>query len=386
MNKIEQFSRLLHHRSTSLGQVFTIPISNDHTDETWLSTDLYIGEIGLNVADNKAYFRSNNGIIQLATATSSESSSPWSFVDPDVQLISSTVSSVKPTGTLTDLGTSTNPWNNLYLGSDTTQTTNIGIAGSFVLYDGIDAVITSAAAIGSGTPINIWGDSNNFNKSRPLFLNTKRSKINDSVNQVVVVSSSDVIVGTSSTNIFVAGDSVDIAEGLSNGVHLGYGYGKTNLNSNEVVVGNLAVRGITDDGSGQYGSSDWITNQSRTLTNSATTTDLAFIPWKDQINWGEVVQIKAYVLGTDITDVTKIYSCEIMGVCSVDNTGTASMISSPIVSEVSTFSLDPADFELPFVDIFADNLGAYIKLTGPATRTVKWLCSFSYHQLIKIYP
>ena len=171
MNKIEQFSRLLHHRSTTLGQAFTIPISNDHTDETWLSTDLYIGEIGLNVADNKAYFRSNNGIIQLAVATSSSDTSPWIFSDPDVQLISSTVSSIKPTGIYTDLGTSTNPWNNLYLGSDALSPTNISVAGSFTLYDGSGSVLTSGSAIDSSAPINVWSDSNNFNKTKPLFLN-----------------------------------------------------------------------------------------------------------------------------------------------------------------------------------------------------------------------
>ena len=57
MAKISQFSRILHHRSTIAGQKFTVPISNDHSDDTWLNTDLYIGEIGINVSDDTIYFR-----------------------------------------------------------------------------------------------------------------------------------------------------------------------------------------------------------------------------------------------------------------------------------------------------------------------------------------
>jgi len=73
MAKIEQFSRLINHRITTAGQQFTIPTSNDHTDETWLSTDLYIGELGMNITDDKLWFRTNNGLVQIATGTSSAS-------------------------------------------------------------------------------------------------------------------------------------------------------------------------------------------------------------------------------------------------------------------------------------------------------------------------
>ena len=117
MSKIEQFSRLLHHRITVGGQVFTVPTSNDHTDDTWLNTDLYIGEIGINVTSNTAYMRTNNGIIQLATGTSSSGSTSstaglWDYTGTAIRIGSTySITDVSPrSGYFTDLGSTTLPW------------------------------------------------------------------------------------------------------------------------------------------------------------------------------------------------------------------------------------------------------------------------------------
>ena len=59
MAKIEQYSRIINHALTTAGQNFTVPVSNDHTDETWLASDLYIGEFGVNLTDDKVYVRTN---------------------------------------------------------------------------------------------------------------------------------------------------------------------------------------------------------------------------------------------------------------------------------------------------------------------------------------
>jgi hypothetical protein len=67
MAKIEQYSRIINHAISTSGAVFTVPTSNDHTDETWLATDLYVGEFGVNVTDDKVYVRTSNGIIPVAT-------------------------------------------------------------------------------------------------------------------------------------------------------------------------------------------------------------------------------------------------------------------------------------------------------------------------------
>ena len=71
MSKIEQYSRLINHRISTSGAVFNVPTSNDHTDETWLATDLYVGEFGVNVTDDKVYVRTSNGIIPVSTGSTS---------------------------------------------------------------------------------------------------------------------------------------------------------------------------------------------------------------------------------------------------------------------------------------------------------------------------
>lgn len=57
-----QDSRILIKRSTVAGVVPTVPSSNDHTDGTWLATDIYKGELYYNQADNILYTRSDAGI------------------------------------------------------------------------------------------------------------------------------------------------------------------------------------------------------------------------------------------------------------------------------------------------------------------------------------
>lgn len=62
-----QDARILIKRSTNAGEVPTAAPSNDHTDGTWDALDIYTGELFLNVADSRAWFRSNTAIIELAT-------------------------------------------------------------------------------------------------------------------------------------------------------------------------------------------------------------------------------------------------------------------------------------------------------------------------------
>lgn len=76
MSIIQQNSRVSLHRITGTGSTPTIPASNDFTDNTWIASDLMEGEIMFNMTDDKAWFRSDNGIVQLATvATSSATQS-----------------------------------------------------------------------------------------------------------------------------------------------------------------------------------------------------------------------------------------------------------------------------------------------------------------------
>lgn len=65
MNKA--ITRLIQKYSKTTGVVPTVPVSNDHTDGTWLNTDIYEGELFLNTADLKLYTREGNTIILLGS-------------------------------------------------------------------------------------------------------------------------------------------------------------------------------------------------------------------------------------------------------------------------------------------------------------------------------
>ena len=111
-------------------EVATIPTTNDHTDGSWLNTDIYVGELFLNITDDILQTRTDAGIITLNSGGGGGSSA-WGSI----------------TGTLssqTDLQTALDTkQNNLVSG------TNIkSVNGSTVLGSG-NLVIDTADA---------WGD------------------------------------------------------------------------------------------------------------------------------------------------------------------------------------------------------------------------------------
>ena len=57
-----QDSRIKLKRSTVTGAVPTVPSSNDHTDGTWIATDIYKGELFYNQADGVLWTRGDSGI------------------------------------------------------------------------------------------------------------------------------------------------------------------------------------------------------------------------------------------------------------------------------------------------------------------------------------
>jgi hypothetical protein len=62
---IKQLSRMQSHRITFPSVVFTVPGTEDFTDGSWTSTDLMIGEFGVNVNDDRVFVRTMNGIIEM---------------------------------------------------------------------------------------------------------------------------------------------------------------------------------------------------------------------------------------------------------------------------------------------------------------------------------
>lgn len=70
MAAIIQDSRILTKRSAITSTVPTVPASADHTDGTWLETDIYKGELYMNLVDEKVWTRFDSGIVQLFGAGS----------------------------------------------------------------------------------------------------------------------------------------------------------------------------------------------------------------------------------------------------------------------------------------------------------------------------
>ena len=58
-------SRILLKRSTIAGTTPTVPASSSHTDGTWVSTDIYEGEMFLNTADARLFTRQGSNIKEI---------------------------------------------------------------------------------------------------------------------------------------------------------------------------------------------------------------------------------------------------------------------------------------------------------------------------------
>ena len=67
---MEEFKRMILKVSDVQGAVATIPSTSDHTDGSWLVTDIYVGELFLNTTDNILQTRTDSGIVTLNNAGS----------------------------------------------------------------------------------------------------------------------------------------------------------------------------------------------------------------------------------------------------------------------------------------------------------------------------
>lgn len=70
MSIATEYSRLVFKRSALSGIVPTIPTATT-IDNTWVSTDLLVGEAFVNLADDRFWFRTDNGIVEVALSGNS---------------------------------------------------------------------------------------------------------------------------------------------------------------------------------------------------------------------------------------------------------------------------------------------------------------------------
>ena len=63
MAKEVKGARFVLKRSIQEGYVPTVPPNDDHTSGLWTDTDIYKGEMFLNMVDGKMWFRNENDVM-----------------------------------------------------------------------------------------------------------------------------------------------------------------------------------------------------------------------------------------------------------------------------------------------------------------------------------
>jgi hypothetical protein len=399
MARIDQYARLIHHRLTGAGQQFTIPASADHTDETWAATDLYIGEIGLNITDDKVFARTNNGIIELAVATQSSSGDQiWIISGQDILVgasYSNATSVSKATGaTSVSLGKSDNRWSGLFLGGNPDLKGTINTSDAIEIRDNAgNRFLTAGYLVTSeDSAIHIGTQSQTVAKEQGLFLNSMFGTMSNGGYNRVMIGSSNVIMDDAEGAVSIAAFDVQIGDsnvGTINGVtHIGPGYFKKNLVSLRTTVGgSFAVRtldGGTLGGNSQpiYADSDWVIQQEKIQTLNALSTPIVTYGWTA----GEAIQMKARVMGINRDD-GNVYSAEIFGTGIHNGDGFAQMIGDPIILEQSNFggtaSIPP--YDLAEATIECDDTNFYVKVKGHSASPVEWICTYSYQKMSNLF-
>lgn len=381
-NKIEQFSRIINHRLTGSGVVFTNPTSNDHTDGTWNNTDLYIGEIGINVTDDTIFMRTNNGIVQIATATGSGgTASPglWVINGSNELQIGSTYTPgaiVRGSGYFTDLGSTSLRFKDLYLGGSSDGFTTVNVNTGFTIRNASDWYITSVSSGTNRASIVFATASSTAGKTRPLHIQSQTSNIeNFGESRVIMASLLSTIQGSSRTAVIAARDVI-MSTASSNAAFIGNGKDREFDSADALGVGGrLFLRGVDSDNTiDYYAKSDRVFGQEKLVTSNALTTPIFSHTW-DQ-DCGEVFSGEWHITGVDVSNADRVYSVKLLWTGSFNGLGHS--IGDPIVQEVSTMNSGV------LADINVDNLGFDINVTGESTTTIKWLCSYEYHRIINV--
>lgn len=398
MARIDQYARLIHHRLTAAGARFSIPASADHTDETWASTDLYIGEIGINITDDKVFARTNNGIIELAVATQSGTGQVvWIVSGNDVLVgpsYSNTTAVTKAVGsTFSDLGKTSNRWGSLFLGTNADLKGTINTSDKLEIRDNAgNRFMTANYVISSeDSAIHIGTFSQTQYKNQGLFLNTMAATMSNGGYNRVMISCEDVIMDDVECAVAINGYKVQLGDTNlgTNGfvTHIGPGYGKKNIYSSRTTIGgSLAVRSLdggTLGGNSQpiYSDSDYVTTQAKLQTLNALSTPIVTMGWTA----GEAIQMKARVMGINRDD-NNVYSAEIFAT-GLNDGFTATMIGDPIILEQSNFgatsSMPPYDLAEATIECDINNF--YVKVKGHSASPVEWICTYSYQKMQNLF-
>lgn len=359
MSIVKQNARMYQHRITGTGSTPTIPFTEDFTDGSWLVTDIGIGEFMINATDNKAWFRSSDGIHELITASSSTSNfwtedvnhnlysqAPWNIVNGSATLATFSAVNIL-NGTFNVLTGTTNE--NFINGNNNT-------VGSFDnIVNGDSNITMSPYSLINGTN-NIIYSTSNYNS----------------------ISGDSNIIGTNSYGSVVEGDSNTI----SNNVGYNYinGYNNIAAADNTKILGDECITTTIGEVafnaaggvSSQYGFSNLYTS-----TTNATPTRLSIGLNNFNIPSGSAYAIEVTVIGgSSVGDSTAFTATGIIK----NVAGTTSLVAAITAINIAT----DASLSTASVAITADNSTdtLNITVTGVAATNINWNGVVKYTKII----
>ena len=255
--------------STITGVEPTIPLSADHNDGTWLPTDIYIGEVFVNSADDLTWIRTESGIIPLAGSFSAT----FSFAGDFVPISGGTFSGLVNFSELTSASASIDVlYSNNIIGGN--------ITGSF---SGDGSGLTGITAVWTGGTV-----------SNPVYF-TNTVDISNTVNL------NGPIVG----DLNVTG-SAEISGGVSASIFYGDGSGLTNLPTgtySDVYTTSASLSGNTI----VFDRNDLL-QYSVDLTPILGTQGVANINWDSSINSLELTLLDGSIVSTTIDNFDNLTS------------------------------------------------------------------------------
>ena len=245
--------RIIMKYSTIAGTEPTIPTSGDHSDGTWLPTDLYTGELFLNSADDKLWIRTDNGIVGIGGTAGATFSGIYDYV----HIAGGTYSGEVYAPTFSSIGiVAQNIYGDQFEG-------NAGLSASFIgNFYGDGSNLTGIIADWLGGTV-----------STPVHFTDRVDFTNDTY--------LDGIIYSNNPNI-VINSSLEISGGVSASIFYGDGSGLTNLptgtysdtyTSTAALTGNTIL--FTRNDASDY---------SVDLTPILATQGVAMIQWDDTID------------------------------------------------------------------------------------------------------
>lgn len=386
---------MYHHRITGTGLTPTIPASSDFTDGSWLATDLGEGEIMFNMTDNRAWWRSNTGIIELATDLQNLWTQSGTDIVLDVPVTSPFLDpNVLPTNdSVSDLGSASAQWKNLYLydtlSFDTDITIGILNGGTSNISIGYNAAATQGIAIGAfSVSLGVGAVSLGFNAT---------GVGDDSItmgSSAIASGNSSIALGIGATANTVSSISIGNTATATGNSTIAIGGGSTGSGTRSIAVGGSATA-IADrstaigfntvtsnQGEFAHAPAELVAGQCGIISFSGTTTNTT----TTELLLGSGVRFNIAAGESFVCDMQVLAQSAAIDVAMFTGKGVIKNVAGT-TSLVGTFIMtqDAADVSMATtaVTVTANDTNDTLKVevNGIAATTIRWIASVRFTKL-----